>query len=431
MPEHFRIPQSRREFFSESFCGFGAIALGAMMQRKLGAASSVNPLAPKPPHMPERAKAKAVIFLFLAGGPSHVDSFDPKPLLNKMHGQKRPPSFGQFRATIYMTYQNCYPTESDREQSEPISCGLDAQSLPVCLFENPYRLVSLWDIVNLFSVGNLMSAFSLLADHQARADIQIMLSPDARLDKRSYETVVEALVHIRGVCEEAGFLDSASKISFSLSAINRDTRDTSPLASAIKPELRGIQESISLDCAKNRFLRVPYDVIPYMGAIGLFGDKVSERFPSAVRDIQEAGTCLVSGCGTAAVFHLMRAAEIALRALANDRAITYPHSSVDEQQCGALIVSLDSKLNALRGADKKLWPSESVKNEQIRFYHAATIEFRSFNEAWRKQVCHAGSGSFYDHHQALSIFEHVKTFMQLLAPRISEFSVTPEYWTSV
>jgi len=97
MPEHFRFPHSRREFFSESFCGFGAIALGAMMQRTLGAASSVNPLAPKPPHMPEQVKAKAVIFLFLAGGPSHVDSFDPKPLLNKMHGQKRPPSFGEFR----------------------------------------------------------------------------------------------------------------------------------------------------------------------------------------------------------------------------------------------------------------------------------------------------------------------------------------------
>src|ERR1700692_4428450 len=97
MPEHFRFPRSRREFFSESFCGFGAIASGAMMQDKLVAASSVNPLAPKPPHMPELAKAKAVIFLFLAGGPSHVDSFDPKPLLNKMHGQKKPPSFGQFR----------------------------------------------------------------------------------------------------------------------------------------------------------------------------------------------------------------------------------------------------------------------------------------------------------------------------------------------
>ena len=78
MPQHFPIVRSRREFFSESFCGFGAIALGALMQQDLGAASTVNPLAPKPPHMPDKAKAKAVIFLFLAGGPSHMDSFDPE-----------------------------------------------------------------------------------------------------------------------------------------------------------------------------------------------------------------------------------------------------------------------------------------------------------------------------------------------------------------
>ena len=97
MPQHFPIARNRREFFSESFCGFGAIALGTFMQQNLGAASTLNPLAPKPPHMPDKAKAKSVIFLFLAGGPSHMDSFDPKPLLDKMSGQKKPDSFGQFK----------------------------------------------------------------------------------------------------------------------------------------------------------------------------------------------------------------------------------------------------------------------------------------------------------------------------------------------
>jgi hypothetical protein len=97
MPQHFPIARSRREFFSESFGGFGANALGALMPQDLGAASTLNPLAPKPPHMPDKAKAKSVIFLFLAGGPSHMDSFDPKPLLNKMSGQKKPDSFGRFK----------------------------------------------------------------------------------------------------------------------------------------------------------------------------------------------------------------------------------------------------------------------------------------------------------------------------------------------
>jgi len=52
-----------------------------------------NPLAAKQPHIP--AKAKSVIFLFMAGGPSHLETFDPKPLLNKLHGQKRPAEFGE------------------------------------------------------------------------------------------------------------------------------------------------------------------------------------------------------------------------------------------------------------------------------------------------------------------------------------------------
>ena len=52
-----------------------------------------DPLAPKPPHKP--ATAKSVIFLFMAGGPSHLETFDPKPLLNKLHGQPRPKEFGE------------------------------------------------------------------------------------------------------------------------------------------------------------------------------------------------------------------------------------------------------------------------------------------------------------------------------------------------
>ncbi len=101
MSDHFRITRNRREFLSDAFCGFGGLAFGAMLEQEhLRAAANKsfdnpqgNPLAPKPPH--KSAKAKSVIFLFLAGGPSHVDTFDPKPLLNKLDGQKRPSSFGE------------------------------------------------------------------------------------------------------------------------------------------------------------------------------------------------------------------------------------------------------------------------------------------------------------------------------------------------
>jgi hypothetical protein len=54
-----------------------------------------DPLAPRTPHHP--AKARSVIFLYMAGGPSHLETFDPKPLLNRLHGQRRPAEFGEAR----------------------------------------------------------------------------------------------------------------------------------------------------------------------------------------------------------------------------------------------------------------------------------------------------------------------------------------------
>jgi len=55
--------------------------------------AATNPLSPKAPHF--AAQADAVIFLFMAGGPSHLETFDPKPLLNKLDGQPRPSEFGE------------------------------------------------------------------------------------------------------------------------------------------------------------------------------------------------------------------------------------------------------------------------------------------------------------------------------------------------
>jgi len=84
----------RRQFLQNAFCGFGSLALASMLREERARAGSVSPLAPKPPFLPE-APAKAVIYLFMAGGPSHIETFDPKPLLNKLDGQPRPAEFGE------------------------------------------------------------------------------------------------------------------------------------------------------------------------------------------------------------------------------------------------------------------------------------------------------------------------------------------------
>ena len=85
--------RSRREFLARAGGGFGGLALSCMLARDGFASESTNPLAAKAPHF--AAKAKSVIFLFMVGGPSPVDLFDPKPELTKRHGEPLPPSFGK------------------------------------------------------------------------------------------------------------------------------------------------------------------------------------------------------------------------------------------------------------------------------------------------------------------------------------------------
>ena len=77
----------RRQLLTTSAIGFGNLAMAGLLQDGANA-DSRNPLAPKQPMFP--AKAKRVIFVFLHGGPSQVDTFDPKPLLNRDHGKPFP-----------------------------------------------------------------------------------------------------------------------------------------------------------------------------------------------------------------------------------------------------------------------------------------------------------------------------------------------------
>ncbi len=82
---------SRRELLTRAGMGFGALALQGILGPALAQGApdlSTNPLLPRQPHFP--AKAKYVIHIFANGGPSHVDTFDPKPQLEKYAGQPMP-----------------------------------------------------------------------------------------------------------------------------------------------------------------------------------------------------------------------------------------------------------------------------------------------------------------------------------------------------
>jgi hypothetical protein len=95
---HKRQARSRRDFLRNAGSGLGAFALASMLDQdgwlpRAEGATTLDPLAPRKPH--HKPTAKSVIWLFMEGGPSHIDLFDPKPELERLAGQPMPASFGK------------------------------------------------------------------------------------------------------------------------------------------------------------------------------------------------------------------------------------------------------------------------------------------------------------------------------------------------
>jgi hypothetical protein len=124
-------PPSRRDFLLRSGAGFGALALTALLQSESRAATAhtpridpLNPFLPRPPHFAPRAKS--VIFLYLVGGPSQVDTFDYKPTLQKLAGKPVPASI---RKTVEATrFANVFHGCKDELLASPFSFQQFGQS---------------------------------------------------------------------------------------------------------------------------------------------------------------------------------------------------------------------------------------------------------------------------------------------------------------
>lgn len=91
------LQATRRHFFRDCGIGVGSMGLASLLHAE---SSATNPLAPKAPHF--APKAKSVIFLFMAGGPSQFELFDPKPELQKLSGQPIPESFVKGKRFAFM-----------------------------------------------------------------------------------------------------------------------------------------------------------------------------------------------------------------------------------------------------------------------------------------------------------------------------------------
>ena len=129
------IHRTRRDFLTSTASGLGMMGLGSVLtddglltpQTARAATTGANPLAPKKSHFP--AKAKSCIFIFMAGAPSQVDLFDPKPLLNKRHGEKLPDSMLEKVRFAFIQKNSATLMGTKRQFKKYGECGMDFSDL--------------------------------------------------------------------------------------------------------------------------------------------------------------------------------------------------------------------------------------------------------------------------------------------------------------
>ena len=117
--------QSRRQFFTSGAAGLGGLALASLLSAEAAPAANLdpNPLAPKKPHFAPRAKN--CIFIFLAGAPSHVDLYDPKPILQEQHGQALPKSLTEKVRFAFIKKESAILMGSPRKFTPQGECGME------------------------------------------------------------------------------------------------------------------------------------------------------------------------------------------------------------------------------------------------------------------------------------------------------------------
>jgi hypothetical protein len=206
------------------------------------------------------------------------------------------------------------------------------------------RLFSLWELMNIFDVHSLTHLMHKLTQVQVALLIGKMQGEGGNpVPPQIAERATKAF-------DEADLLFKAVALNDCLRAV-KSARDQwkRPLIdiSAANEIIYRLGLDIVNALEDRQFLRVADDRLnllmfmhgktPIAGVLDVFGNEVRTAFNSAAPDMIEAGNCLAAECNTAAVFHLMRVAEIGLRALANDRNAPFKNKPIDQQEWGTIL----------------------------------------------------------------------------------------------
>ncbi len=225
----------------------------------------------------------------------------------------------------------------------------------------------------------------------------------------SQKDIMHRLSVVHAVADALG-LQQTGKLIARIREELKTSEVTDAYADKILEPLDNLQERIKDESESIKLLYIqPHLFKYYAPAEPLFGVAVSDRFPSATYDIEEAGKCFALGRNTAAVLHLMRVLEVGLHVLR--KALKLPYD--EKKSWNGVLVEL-KKWNEIEGSATK--PKNWRRNRQ--FYSEAFVEFGHLKDAWRNHAMHARDK--YDAERAENVMNHVGALMRHLATKLKE-----------
>lgn len=172
--------------------------------------------------------------------------------------------------------------------------------------------------------------------------------------------------------------------------------------SMVMVELETIEKLIESEMDDNYFAIIPAVKKKFFENNSLFGKEVNDVFPGAVQDIMDAGNCIAADLNTAAVFHLMRVAEVGLKKLSKPFKVKLPNR-IEFSTWGEILRAIENEMN-------KKGSRTPAKEKKLQHHSQLLLEIRAFMHLWRNPVSHLRGN--YDAPQAQSAFNHVCSFMQ-------------------
>jgi len=167
-----------------------------------------------------------------------------------------------------------------------------------------------------------------------------------------------------------------------------------------------------------KFAMIEKDKACFLEQKALFGKQVEKAFPSAGDEIKAAGNCLAMDFNTAAVFHLMRVAELGMRSLARHLKVKAKKNAIDSAGWTEIINHIG---DATAARWQKLPKAKPARRKAVSFLKLCEIsadELNVFKEVWRNNVMHAGQPN--NEHEAHGVYIRVRDFMQRLSTQVSE-----------